>query len=391
MNQAALAEPGPAEDFGPSQCPSPSFVVDEAQLNRNLAILDEVQQRTGARVLLALKGFAMWPLFPGLRRVLRGASASSLHEARLASEEFGGELHVYAPAYRDDEFDALLGYADHLIFNSFTQWARFKDRVSRASPPVRCGVRVNARQSEVKTPLYDPSAPGSRLGIPVEAFTGRDLEGITGLHVHNLCELGADALERTLAAVERQFGAWLPQMQWVNFGGGHHITRPGYDLDHLCRIINDFRKRYPIPVYLEPGEAVALNAGVLVTSVLDIVHNAMEIAILDCSAAAHMPDVLEMPYRPQISGAGAPGEFPHTYRLGGLTCLAGDVIGDYSFPEPLRPGMRLVFLDMAHYTMVKTTMFNGVNLPDICVRRAETGRIEVLRHFAYEDYRGRLG
>ncbi len=391
LKQTAQAEVSAAAELDPAQCPSPSFVVDEARLNANLAILDEVQRRTGARVLLALKGFAMWPLFPGIRRVLHGAAASSLHEARLASEEFGGELHAYAPAFRDDEFDALLGYADHLVFNSFSQWDRFKDRVARAPHPVLCGVRVNARQSEVKTPLYDPSAPGSRLGIPVEEFSGRNLDGITGLHVHNLCELGADALERTLAAVERQFGAWLPRMQWVNFGGGHHITRPGYDLDRLCRIIGDFRKRYPIPVYLEPGEAVALNAGTLVASVLDIVHNAMDIAILDTSAAAHMPDVLEMPYRPQIAGAGAPGEFPHTYRLGGMTCLAGDVIGDYSFPAPLQPGMRLVFLDMAHYTMVKTTMFNGVNLPAICVRRAETGRIEVLRRFGYEDYRGRLG
>jgi len=252
------------------------------------------------------------------------------------------------------------------------------------------GLRVNPEHSEVKVPLYDPCAPFSRLGVTRESFRGRNLDGISGLHFHTLCELNADSLERTLAAFEEKFGDCLPGLKWVNFGGGHHITRQDYDLDRLCRILTDFRKRYPLEVYLEPGEAVALHAGWLVASVVDLVRNRMDIAVLDTSAAAHMPDVLEMPYRPEILGAGRPGEFPHTYRLGGVTCLAGDVIGDYSFPEPLEVGTRLVFLDMAHYTMVKNTTFNGVQLPAIAVRDLEN-RVRVVRSFGYEDYRNRLG
>ncbi len=370
---------------------TPCYVLDEAKLEQNLKRLDEVQRRTGARILLALKGFAMFSAFPRIRRYLQGVAASSLNEARLGCEEFGREVHVYAPAYRDDEMAGLLRCANHMVFNSFAQWRRFKPVVAACGKPVRCGIRINPEHSEVKVKLYDPCAPGSRLGVPLAQFEGQDLDGITGLHFHTLCELNADALERTLEVVERKFGRYLAGMQWVNFGGGHHITRSDYDVDRLCRVIDGFRARYPhLEVFLEPGEAIALNTGVLVASVLDVVHNAMDIAILDTSAAAHMPDVLEMPYRPQIVGAGQPGEKAHTYRLAGLTCLAGDVIGDYSFDQPLKAGDKLVFLDMAHYTMVKNNTFNGVGLPSIAIDEVDSGMVRVVRRFGYEDYRNRL-
>ncbi len=370
---------------------TPCYVVDEGRLESNLKRLDEVQSRTGCKILLALKGFAMFSTFPLIRRYLRGAAASSLSEARLAAEEFQREVHVYAPAYRADEFPELIRCAHHIVFNSFAQWRAYKPAIERSGKPVRCGLRINPEHSEVKVALYDPCAKGSRLGVTLDQFQGQDLTGLSGLHFHTLCELNSDALERTLEAVEAKFGSYLAAMKWVNFGGGHHITRADYDVDRLCRVIQGFRQRYPhLEVYLEPGEAIALNTGVLVASVLDIVHNALDIAILDTSAAAHMPDVLEMPYRPNIVGGGQPGEFAHTYRLGGLTCLAGDVIGDYSFPEPLVTGCKLVFLDMAHYTMVKNNTFNGVGLPSIALYQPATGQVRVVRKFGYEDYRTRL-
>ena len=318
-----------------------------------------------------------------------GVAASSLHEARLGYEEFGREVHVFAPAYREAEFDELLAYSNHLVFNSFSQWHRFKPRLTASRKQVSCGIRVNPEHSEVEVALYDPCAPFSRLGVTRKNFLEDDLEGITGLHFHTLCELNADSLARTLRAFEDKFGEFIPRMKWVNFGGGHHITRSDYDVDLLCELIADFKKRYPVDVYLEPGEAVVLNAGVLVASVLDIFHNQKDIAILDASAAAHAPDVLEMPYRPEIEGAGKNGDFPYNYRLGGLTCLAGDVFGDYSFRDPLQVGSRLVFTDMAHYTMVKNNTFNGVGLPAIAVQDAHK-RIRILRRFGYEDYRNRL-
>jgi carboxynorspermidine decarboxylase len=384
--------------------PTPCYILDEVAFERNLKILSSVQERTGCKILLALKGFAAFTLFPMIRQHLRGVAASSLDEARLGFEEFGGEVHVCAPAYRDEEFDLLLKYADHIVFNSFSQLDRFRPKVEEASEggkTVRCGIRVNPEHREVKVPIYDPCGPYSRLGTTLRNFRAavgdgevggdsyRHLAGISGLHFHNLCELGADSLQRTLAIFEEKFGGYLDRMEWVNFGGGHHITRPGYDLDLLCDLINDFKNRHSLEVYLEPGEAVALNAGLLVAKVLDIVENDMEIAILDTSAAAHMPDVLEMPYRPQIVGAGLPGEYPHTYRLGGMTCLAGDVIGDYSFPKPLEVGDRIVFLDMAHYTMVKNNTFNGMRLPTIAIRDL-AGEVRVVRNFGYEDYKNRL-
>lgn len=370
--------------------PTPCFVVDESALLRNLVVLDSIRNRTGCKIILALKSFAMFSVFPLLRKALDGAAASSLNEARLGRQELGGEVHVCAPAYRDDEFDELLRLADYVVFNSLSQWQRFRFRVERSDRIPKCGVRVNPEHSEVKTALYDPCARFSRLGVTAGQLAGRDLSGITGLHFHTLCELNADSLERTLAVVERKFEVVLRHARWVNFGGGHHITRADYDVEKLCSLITDFKRRWGVDVILEPGEAVALDAGVLVTSVLDIIHNEMPVAILDTSAAAHMPDVLEMPYRPEIVGAGKLGEHPHTYRLGGVSCLAGDVIGDYSFPEPLEPGQRLVFLDMAHYSMVKTNTFNGINLPAIAIREAESGKIRVVRQFGYEDFRNRL-
>jgi len=369
---------------------TPCYVLDTALLDANLRILSDVQCRTGCKILLALKGFAMWSVFDRVDRQLSGAAASSLHEARLAREFFSGEVHLCAPAYREDEFDELLPLVDHVVFNSFGQWERFRQRVANSARPIHCGLRLNPRHSEVTPAIYDPCSPGSRLGITPENFRGRGLDGISGLHFHTLCELNSDALERTLAAVENGFEEALRRVQWVNFGGGHHITRPDYDVERLCRLITDFRKRYAVAVYLEPGEAIALNTGFLIASVLDLVRNDLEVAILDTSAAAHMPDVLEMPYRPQITGGDQAGRKAHTYRLAGPTCLAGDVIGDYSFDRPLGVGDRLVFHDMAHYTMVKNTMFNGINLPDIVIWDADTGRFGVQRRFAYEDYKSRL-
>lgn len=373
----------------PQDIQTPCYVVDEAALERNLEVLDGVQRRTGCRILMALKGFAMFRVFPLIRRYLRGVAASSLDEARLGCEEFGGEVHVFAPAYKEAEFDELLRYTDHLVFNSFSQWQRFRPLVQGSAKKVACGMRVNPEHSEVKPAIYDPCSRFSRLGVTRENFQQDQLDGISGLHFHNLCELNADSLARTLTAFEARFGEFLGRMHWVNFGGGHHITRQDYDLELLCRLIVDFADRYGVQVYLEPGEAIALNTGVLVASVLDVLRNEMDIAILDTSAAAHMPDVLEMPYRPAIIGAGQPGERPYTYRLGGLTCLAGDVIGDYSFAEPLEVGSKVVFLDMAHYTMVKNNTFNGVRLPSIALRKLN-GEIKIVRQFGYEDYRNRL-
>ncbi|MCE5242272.1 MAG: carboxynorspermidine decarboxylase [Syntrophobacteraceae bacterium] len=376
-------------DLDVSNLPTPCYVIDEIALERNLKILRSVQQRTGCRILMALKAFAAFSVFPLIKEYLRGIAASSLDEARLGFEEFGGEVHIFAPAYREPEFDELLEYGDHIVFNSFSQWDRYKDRVRAHRRKVLCGLRVNPEHSEVKVPIYDPCAPYSRLGITRGNFRTEDLDGISGLHFHTLCELNADSLARTLPVFEEKFGGVLREMQWVNFGGGHHITREDYDVDLLCELITDFKRRHPVEVYLEPGEAIALQTGYLTASVLDILHNGMDIAILDTSAATHMPDVLEMPYRPEIIGAGMPGEHPHTYRLGGLTCLAGDVIGDYSFPEPLAVGSRLVFTDMAHYTMVKNNTFNGVRLPCIAVRDRQN-QVRTVRRFGYENYRNRL-
>ncbi len=372
---------------------TPCFVTDLGALEANLRLLADVQDRAGCTIILALKGFAQWSTFPLVKRYLRGTTASSVAEARLGREELGGQVHAYAPAWTADDLREVCTLVDHLVFNSPGQWRRLRPVVEAARAAgrhVSCGLRVNPEHREVDVALYDPAAPGSRLGTIRAAIQPGDLDGLEGLHFHTLCQLGPDALERTLVAFEARFGDLIPGMKWLNFGGGHHITRPDYDREHLIRLIQGVRARWGVEVFLEPGEAVALGTGVLVASVLDLVDNAGPIAILDTSATAHMPDVLEMPYRPVIVGAGDPGEKPYTYRLGGLSCLAGDVVGDYSFDRPLAIGDKLVFLDMAHYTMVKTTTFNGVRLPSIATHDPATGEIRVSRRFGYRDYRDRL-
>jgi len=372
----------------PREIETPCYVCDEARLRQNLELLGELQNRTECVVLLALKAFAMFSTFPLMRRYLAGTAASSLNEARLGREEFGGELHMCAPAYKDSEFDQLLTLCDHMVFNSFSQWRHFKPRIDAHSSRIRCGIRVNPEHSEVETAIYDPCAANSRLGVRRADFESGCLDGITGLHFHVLCGHDADALVRTLLVFEEKFGEFLSAMKWVNFGGGHHIARDGYDIDGLCAAIDDFRARHDVMVYLEPGEGVVMNAAVLVASVLDVLPD--NTVILDASASAHMPDVLEMPYRVDIRGAGEPGEFDYTYWIGGLTCMAGDVFGQYSFAQPLEVGSRVVFEDMAPYTMVKSTMFNGVSLPRIAIEEAGSGRIREIRRFDYQDYRKRL-
>lgn len=381
------------ETFDPDRVPSPCFVVDELAVERNLKILHRVQEESGAKVLAALKAFSLWRLAPLVAKYLSGTCASGLHEARLGREEYGGEVHVFSAAYTEQDLREILKLADHVVFNSFGQWQRFQSLLQEASiarPHLRFGLRINPQHSEGDVPIYDPCAPCSRLGIPLSQFEGQSLEGITGLHFHTLCEQDVEPLKRTLMAVEEKFGHLLPQMEWVNFGGGHHITEPGYQVDELIELIRDFSARYQVQVFLEPGEAVAIHTGVLITEVLDLAWNDMAQAILDTSATCHMPDILEMPYRPTVIGAGLPGELAHNYRLGGMTCLAGDVIGDYSFASPLEVGQRLVFDDMSHYTMVKTTTFNGINLPSIALWNPETDQLRVIRQFGYEDFRQRL-
>lgn len=378
----------------PASFPSPCFVIDEDRLVANAAILDEVQRRTGAKVLLALKGYAAWSTFPLLSRahagVLHGTCASSPHEARLGREEFGGEVHSFAAGYSDADMAELVMLADHIVFNSFAQWQHHRAAIANSGRHIECGIRVNPEHSEGAVAIYNPCSPGSRLGVRPRHFEADALEGISGLHFHTLCEQDATALARTLDAFEKHFGHYLEGMSWVNFGGGHHITRAGYDLDLLCRCVERMRDRYGVQVYLEPGEAVALDAGVLVCTVLDVVQADMPVVILDTSAAAHMPDVLEMPYRPGCIGSGEAGEKAWTCRLAGKSCLAGDVIGEYSFDAPLVPGQRLAFLDMAIYSMVKTTTFNGLQLPAIATYRPSTGKRVVQRTFGYEDFRNRL-
>lgn len=367
--------------------PSPCYVCDEALLERNLKLMKRVQDESGADIILALKGFSMWSTFPLVRDYLKGCTASSVWEARLAAEEFSREVHAYAPAYKQSDIAELLPIVHHISFNSLSQWQRYKDQVLEAG--VSAGLRVNPEHQEAETELYDPSAPGSRLGIRAVDLENADITGIEGLHVHNLCECDSFALERTLAAVESKFGHLLHQMKWLNLGGGHLMTREGYDVEHLIKQLKRLQDTYDIRVILEPGSAVAWQTGPLVAEVVDIVENQGLIAILDISATAHMPDVLEMPYRPKITAADEPGVLPYTYRLGGNSCLAGDVIGAYSFAQPLQPGDRILFEDMMHYTMVKTTFFNGVEHPSIGIIRRD-GQFELIRKFNYHDFRSRL-
>lgn len=379
--------------FDPASVPSPCFVVDEVAVENNLKILNRVQRESGAKVLLALKAFSMFSMAPLINRYLSGTCASGLHEARLGAEEFEGEVHTFSAAYTEKELRQVLSISDHVVFNSFAQWHRFAELVQAAKqerPQLQFGLRINPMHSEGAQAIYDPCAPASRLGIVEKFFAGESLQGINGLHFHTLCEQGFAPLARTLDVVEEKFAQWLPNMQWVNFGGGHHITHPDYDVDALIERIKHFQQKYQVQVYLEPGEAIAIRSGVLVSEVLDITWNAQPLAILDTSATCHMPDTLEMPYRADIWGAGEAGNKPFNYRLGGQTCLAGDVMGDYSFDSELSVGQRLMFDDMAHYTMVKTSTFNGINLPAIAVWNSSTNALRVVREFGYQDFKNRL-
>jgi carboxynorspermidine decarboxylase len=363
-------------------------VLQEAKLKANLELMRRVQDEAGCTIILALKGFAMWSAFDLVRQYLPGCTASSLWELKLSHDEFRGESHIYSAAYRADEFDEIVSMAGHIVFNSVAQWQQFGPKAMAAGRS--CGLRVNPGIAEVETDLYNPCFSGSRLGVRPEHLEGADLAGIEGLHAHALCENLAQSSVKLIDAFEARFGHLIPQLKWVNFGGGHLMTREGYDVQLLINRIRAFRERWGVKVYLEPGGAVAWRTGELVASVLDIVPtDQLPVAILDISATAHMPDVLEMPYRPAITGTGEANEKPHTYRLGGMSCLAGDVIGDYSFDAPLSIGSRLVFEDMIHYTMVKTTMFNGVRHPDISILRL-TGELDVVRRFTYEDFKARL-
>ncbi len=379
--------------------PSPCFVLEESRLRANLELLARVQRDSGATIICALKGFAMYATFPLVRQYLPGVTASSLSEARLGAEEFAGKVHAYCPAYIDAEFDGIAAIAEHLTFNSVSEYHRYRSRLAGRSP----GLRINPEYAEVETDLYNPCVPGSRLGVTAAMLAGSLPEGIEGLHLHTLCEKGADTLERTLEHVERRFGPLLDQVRWLNMGGGHAITRAGYDVELLIRLITEIRARHPNleQIVLEPGSAIGWQTGELVSTVLDIVeaksatNQVVRTAMLDVSFTAHMPDTLEMPYRPRVLGA-RDGQEPgvadgegHRYHLGGQTCLAGDFMADYRFEQPLAVGDRVVFWDMIHYTMVKTSTFNGITLPAIAIWR-ESGQLEVVKRFGYEDYKRRI-
>lgn len=373
---------------GQDKIRTPYFLVDEKLLIHNLEILKKVSEETGCKILLAQKAFSMFYVYPLLRKYLAGTTASGLFEARLGKEEFGGETHVFSPAYREDEFEELLSYADDFVFNSPAQVKKFGQKARAAGKSI--GLRINPECSTQEGhAIYDPCASGSRLGTTLSQFDESILPVLEGLHFHTLCEQNSDDLEKTAAVFEEKFGRYLKGMKWLNLGGGHHITRADYDIGRLIKVIRHFQETYGVQVYLEPGEAVVLNAGFLVSEVLETVKNGIEIAILNASAACHMPDVLEMPYRPPVKDSGQPGEKKYTYRLAGPTCLAGDVIGDYSFDIPLKVGNKVVFEDMALYTMVKTNTFNGMNLPSIVYRKTD-GSLEMVRSFSYEDFKGRL-
>lgn len=370
--------------------PSPAYVIDLGRLRHNLSIFDYLQQKSGARVLLAMKAFSMWNLFSLISQTLYGVCASSPWEAMLGREEFGKEVHSFAAAFKESDVKTLLPISNHLVFNSFAQLEKFRPLWQEYAGKVSIGLRVNPEHSEGHTPLYDPCAPNSRLGVVRKDFEGKSLEAVEGLHFHTLCEHKFEPLHRTAKVFEDKFGEFLPQMKWINFGGGHHITSEGYDMDALIELVIYFREKYDLKVYLEPGEAVAIGTGILTAQVLDIVSNHVDNAILDVSATCHLPDCLEMPYRPEIYGAAEPGLKPYTYRIGGPSCLAGDVLGDWSFDEKLKPGDPLAFEDMGHYTMVKTTTFNGIQHPAICTWEPETQELKIVREFNYSDFKHKL-
>lgn len=370
---------------------TPCYVIDEKQLRKNLELLKYVRKKAGCKILLAQKAFSAYATYPLIAQYLDGCTASGIFEARLGFEEFGKENHIFSPAYPEKDFDEIVKICDHILFNSPKQWAKFREKVRASSRYIQAGIRVNPEYSEIETDIYNPCFTGSRLGVTLAQFK-EDLalvDGIDGLHFHTMCEQNSDVLARTVPVFEEKFGFMFDRIKWVNFGGGHHITRKDYDVELLIDTVKKFREKYGLDVYLEPGEAVALNAGYLVTTVLETGKNGINVAITDASAACHMPDVLEMPYRPNIIGADLPEKKPFTYRLGGNTCLAGDIIGDYSFDEPLCEGKRLVFEDMAIYSMCKNNTFNGIPLPSIYLLR-ENGEVELLKKFGYDDFKSRL-
>ena len=370
--------------------PSPCWLLEEKKLKDNLEILKNIKDKTGVKILLALKGYALWKSFYLVREYLDGCCASGLNEAKLAYEEFGKEVSTYSPAFKQEEIEQIVKISSHLTFNSINQFNSFASLAKKYNPNLSIGLRVNPKTSVAPIELYNPCGLYSRLGVTKENFDKKVLEQIDGLHFHALCEESSKSLEVVLKAFEEQFGEYLNNLKWVNFGGGHHITKKGYDIKHLIDLLNNFKAKYPnLEVYLEPGEAIGWESGVLVTTVLDIVDNGMKIAILDTSAEAHMPDTIIMPYRAEVRGAKEPNVLPYTYRLGGNTCLAGDIMGAYSFKEPLKIGDKIIFEDQMHYTMVKATTFNGINLPSIAILK-EDGKVEVVREFGYEDFKNRL-
>lgn len=373
---------------------TPYYMCEESLLRANLEILNRVQVESGAKIILALKGFAMWSTFDLVKQYLKGCTASGLHEALLAREEFAKddenlEVHTYSPAYKDEDIEDIARISDHIVFNSPNQLFKYYDRVKEIDSDISLSLRINPEQSSSPKDIYNPCGLYSRLGTTLENFDERVLEYIDGLNFHALCEQDVDALEDVLQAFEAKFSNYFKGLKYINFGGGHHITKEGYDVDKLIRIIKEFREKYDVDVYLEPGEAVGWQTGVLVSTVLDIVHNGMDIAILDTSAEAHMPDTLAMPYRAMVRGSGEAGEKKHTYRFGGNTCLAGDIMGDYSFDEPLQVGDRVIFEDQIHYTFVKNTTFNGIKLPSLAILR-EDNTLDVVKEFGYQDYKNRL-
>ena len=386
LNQRLRAE---HEESVLKALPTPCYVVDEARLLKNLQLLQRVQSESGAHILLAQKCFSMFRLYPLMGEYLAGTTASGIYEARLGHEEMGKENHVFAPAFKPQDMQELVKICDHIIFNSFAQFAKHKEVCKKAG--VSMGIRVNPECStqEGEHAIYDPCAYGSRLGVTLASFPDALPAEIEGLHFHTLCEQNADDLLTTWKAFEAKFSKYFAQLKWLNLGGGHHITRSDYDVDALIELVKYIRSTYHVEVYLEPGEAVALNAGYLVTEVLDIVHNGLDILILDASAACHMPDVLEMPYRPPLRGGFEADAKPYKYRLSSMTCLAGDVIGDYSFDKEIKVGDKLIFEDMAIYSMVKNNTFNGIPLPDIVLLHKD-GSTELVRRFGYEDFKGRL-
>lgn len=370
------------------QVPTPAYVIDEAKLVNNLEILKSVQERTGCKVLLAQKAFSMYATYPLISQYLAGTTASGLYEAKLGREEFGGEVHVFAPAFKDADLEEILEIADHIVFNSERQLRKHVDKCRAVG--VSVGLRINPECStQGDHALYDPCAAGSRFGVRIDQFSEDLVDLVDGLHFHTLCEQNSDDLKTTLDAVEAKFGPYLHRIKWLNMGGGHHVTREDYDLDLLISSIQHMQETYGLEVYIEPGEAIALNAGYLVTEVLDIFENGIETLVLDASATCHMPDVLEMPYRPPLRHGFEAGEKAYTYRLSSNTCLTGDIIGDYSFEKPVEIGDKLYFEDMAIYSFVKNNTFNGIGLPSL-VLMDKTGDCRIVKSFRYEDFKGRL-